>query len=117
MKQCSAVHDRVFAAVFELFPINSDSFPKEEKQKHYEVLPTYAKHVLNGPRDLSSPKGVHLTTNMSSAQPVQAPPCQVPFQKSGKNTSIRERNVGITIIVEPHKSVCSSPFKSVGCET
>jgi len=116
VKQCSAVHDRDFATVFELFPINSDSVPKEEKRKHHEVLPTYAKPVLNGPRDLSSPKGVHLTTDMSSAQPVQAPPCQVPFQKSGKNTSLRERNAGITV-VEPHKSVCSSPFKSVGCET
>lgn len=85
MKQCSAVHDRDFATVYELFPINSDSVPKEEKQKQHEVLSTYAKRVLNGPRDLSSPKGVHLTTDMSSAQPVQAPPCQLsPFPKEWK---------------------------------
>lgn len=109
MKQCRQYKTEILQPVFELFPINSDSVPKEEKRKHHEVLPTYAKPVLNGPRDLSSPKGVHLTTDMSSAQPVQAPPCQVPFQKRGKNTSLRERNAGITV-VEPHKSVCSSPF-------
>ena len=44
--------------VEELFPINSDAVPEEEKRKHYEVLATYANCISRELMDLSTATGV-----------------------------------------------------------
>ena len=65
----------------ELFPINSDAVPEEEKRKHYEVLVTYANCISRGPMDLGTATGVKHATDTGSAQPIQVPPGRAPFHK------------------------------------
>ena len=92
----------------DLFPINSDVVPEEEKRRHYEVLATYANCVSQGPMDLGRAKGVKHTINTGSAELIQVPPRRVPFHK---REEIR-RQVDEMLeagIIEPSESSWSSP--------
>ena len=92
----------------ELFPVDSDAVPEEEKRRHYEVLATYANCISRGPMDLGTAKGVKHTIDTDSAQPIQVPPRRVPFHK---REEIR-RQVDEMLeaeIVEPSESSWSSP--------
>ena len=85
VKQCGAVQLEDFenccVSMEEVFPINSDAVPEEEKRRHYEVLATYANCVSRGPMDLGRVKGVKHTIDTGSAEPIQVPPRRVPFPK------------------------------------
>ena len=95
-------------SIKELFPINSDAAPEEEKRRHYEVLATYANCTSRGPMDLGRAKGVKHTINTGPAQPIQVPTRTVPFHK---REEIRRQvdEMLETEIIEPSKSLWSSP--------
>ena len=79
--QCSWKTENCCVSMEEVFPINSDAVPEEEKRRHYEVLATYANCVSRGPMDLGRVKGVKHTIDTDSAEPIQVPPRRVPFHK------------------------------------
>ena len=112
VKQCGAVQLEDFenccVSMEELFPINSDAVPEEEKRRHYEVLATYANCVSRGPMDLGRAKGVKHTIDTGSAEPIQVPPRRVPFHK---REEIRRQvdEMLETGIIEPSESSWSSP--------
>ena len=93
----------------ELFPINSDAVPEEEKRRHYEVLATYANYVSRGPMDLGRAKlGVKHTIDTGSAEPIQVPPRRVPFHK--REEICRQVDEMLEAgIIEPSESSWSSP--------
>lgn len=69
-------------SVEEMFAINSDLVPDEEKCWHCEVLSTYPDCISKGRWDLGSAKGEKHTIDPGSAQPIQVVPRRVPFHKS-----------------------------------
>ena len=81
VKQCGAVELEDFenccVSMEELFPINSDAVPEEEKRRHYEILATYDNCISRGPMDLGTAKGVKHTIaqvlfNRSRCHPVES---------------------------------------------
>ena len=110
-KQCGAEHLEDFenccTSMEELFPISSDAVPEEEKCRH-EVLATYSNCISRGPMDLGTADGMKHTIDTGSAQPIQVPPCRVPFHKGEE----RRRQVHEMLeaeIIEPSESSWSSP--------
>ena len=75
VKWCSTVRMEYFESccksMEELFPINCESVPEDEKRQHYEVLATHANCVSRGPMDLGTAKGVQHTIDTGSAQPIR----------------------------------------------
>ena len=75
--ECNAVlkedfHDTV-AAVADLFPIDSDLDPPEEKRLHHERLANHSSCISRGPLDLGHAKGVQHSIDTGSAKPIHAP--------------------------------------------
>ena len=112
VKQCGAVQLEDFenccVSMEELFPINIDVVPEEEKCRHYEALATYAYCISRGPMDLGTAKGVKHTMDRGSAQPIQVPPHKVPFHKREEICRQVDEMLEAEII-EPSESSWSSP--------